>query len=127
MENKAEELSNRLFQYSLMVIEVCKDLNYNYISRHIGNQLLRSATSSGANYEEARGSETKNDFIYKLHLVFKELRESLYWLKLVHNSKLLNRTIEKEITESEELIKIIGKSLLTAKINVNNKIERKVR
>jgi len=51
----------------------------------------------------------------------------LYWLRLVHDSQLLNRSIEKEITENEELIKIIGKSLLTAKIKNNTNAERKIR
>lgn len=52
------------------------------VERYLANQLMRATASSGANYEEACGAESKADFIHKMQLVLKELRESLYWLKL---------------------------------------------
>ena len=83
---------------------------------HIAGQLVRSGTSPAANYAEGCAAESKNDFIHKLGIVLKELRESSVWLKLITKSELL---AAKRITplsdECEQLAKIIGQSLITAK------------
>lgn len=77
---------------------------------------MRSATSSGANYEEACGAESKADFIHKMQLVLKELRESLYWLKLIERSKLIpSDDLHPLLGEADELSKIVAKSVITAK------------
>ncbi|MBU3902169.1 MAG: four helix bundle protein, partial [Candidatus Thermoplasmatota archaeon] len=76
----------------------------------------RAATSSGANYEEACGAESKADFIHKMQLVLKELRESLYWLKLVENTGLISgKELQALKDEANELTKIVAKSVITAK------------
>lgn len=86
------------------------------VEKHISNQLMRSATSAGANYEEACGAESKADFIHKMQLVLKELRESLYWLRLIRISDLVTHEyLDSLLNESEELVKIIAKSIVTAK------------
>ena len=73
---------------------------------------MRSATSSGANYEEACGAESKADFIHKMQLVLKELRESLYWLKLVKRASLIpDEELQPLLSEAEELAKIVAKTL----------------
>ena len=73
---------------------------------------MRSATSSGANYEEACGAESKADFIHKMQLVLKELRESLYWLKLVKGASLIpDEELQPLLSEAEELAKIVAKTL----------------
>ncbi|MDI6811170.1 MAG: four helix bundle protein [archaeon] len=78
----------------------------------MGDQLMRSATSSGANYEEACGAESKADFVHKMQLVLKELRESLYWLKLIERSKLIpDEDLQPLLAEAEELVKIVAKTL----------------
>jgi four helix bundle protein len=82
MENKRKDLSERLLDFAANIIKLIGRFNQTFVGRHIGNQLMRSATSSGANYEEACGAESKADFIHKMQLVLKELRESLFWLKL---------------------------------------------
>jgi len=77
---------------------------------------MRSATSSGANYEEACGTESKADFIHKMQLVLKELRESLCWLKLVKRASLIpDEDLQPLLSEAEELAKIVAKSIITAK------------
>ena len=63
----SEELSNRFLDYAAAIISLSKRLGTNYQVKHISNQLLRSATSCGANYEEARAAESKSDFSHKLH------------------------------------------------------------
>jgi four helix bundle protein len=85
--------------------------------------LLRCGTSPGANYEEARGAESRKDFIHKLGVVLKETKESRYWLKLILVSKMLpHNKVASLLTEAEELIAIVGKSIMTArsKLTVNN-------
>ncbi len=87
----------------------------------MAGQLARSGTSAGANYAEARAAESRRDFIHKLKLVLKELRESLFWLRL---SKRLNLAKENQldvaIDECDELIAILVRSISTARKNQKN-------
>ena len=77
---------------------------------------MRPCASSGANYEEACGAESKADFIHKMQLVLKELRESLYWLRLIEKSELIpNKDLFPVQNEADQLVKIIAKSVITAK------------
>jgi len=77
---------------------------------------MRSATSSGANYEEACGAESKADFIHKMQLVLKELRESSYWVKLLKKVRLISdEDLQPLLSEAKELVKIVAKSIITAK------------
>jgi len=77
--------------------------------------LLRSATSSGANYQEACAAESRADFVHKLQIVLKELRESLYWLKLIKKSFSNTVDLQTELNETQELANIVAKSIVTAK------------
>jgi four helix bundle protein len=77
---------------------------------------LRSSTSSGANYEEACGAESKADFIHKMQLVLKELGESLYWLRLIKKASLISdEHLQPLLSEAKELVIIVSKSIITAK------------
>ena len=88
----------------------------NHVGRHIGGQLLRSGTGGGSNYEEARGAESRADFIHKLGMAWKDMREANFWLKLIHKSQILKPPLVQNILrESDELSAILGKSLKTAK------------
>ncbi|MBI5361188.1 MAG: four helix bundle protein [Planctomycetes bacterium] len=83
--------------------------------RHISNQLLRAGTSACSNYEEARGAESRADFIHKLRIVLKEIREALFWLKLTQKSEILSEyKTDGLIDETKQLSKIIAKSIITA-------------
>jgi len=116
MQKERKDLSARLLDFAAGIIKLLVGLNKTAVGRHIGTQLMRSATSSGANYEEARGAESKADFIHKLQLVLKELRESLYWLKLVRRAGLIpDGDLQPSLSEAEELAKIVAKSIITAK------------
>jgi four helix bundle protein len=82
----------------------------------VAGQLIRSGTSAAPNYEEARAAESREDFIHKLSVALKELRESRLWLRLIIKANLLRaELVEPLLLESEELCKIIGKSIVTAK------------
>ncbi|MCK4689960.1 MAG: four helix bundle protein [Candidatus Marinimicrobia bacterium] len=112
----SDELSERFLNFAAEIIKLFSLLSKTYVRRHIGGQLVRAATSAGANYEEARGAESRADFMHKLQIVLKELRESLYWLRLIKRTKLIqSERINPLISESKELTNIIAKSVVTAK------------
>ena len=118
MQNQRENLSGRLLEFAANTILLCEKLNRSPAQRHIAGQLVRSASSSGANYEEACAAESRADFIHKMKIVLKELRESFFWLRLLVKTKLVsNERLTTELQESEELIKIFTKSIVTAKSN----------
>ncbi|MBI3756060.1 MAG: four helix bundle protein [Deltaproteobacteria bacterium] len=119
---KGSNISDRLVQFSVRIIRMVRSLPNNTVSKHISNQLLRSATSPGANYEEARGAESASDFIHKLKVVLKELRESIYWLKVIQQAEIIPANKLSDILkEAEELSKIIGQSIITARKNQGQK------
>jgi four helix bundle protein len=119
MEKKADELSERFLNFGVEIILVINKLNGNQINRHLALQLFRSATSVGANYEEARGAESRQDFSHKMQIALKEARESLYWLKLVKRTKLLKENdLDMLISENQQICDIIAKSIFTLKNNL---------
>lgn len=120
MGNFSDELSKRFLLFATNILRVEKQLCKTYSGRHIYGQLFRAGTSAGANYEEARAAQSRADFIHKMQLVLKELRESSFWIKLIASAKLV--ICEDEIlsllqNESTELSSITAKSVLTAKSN----------
>ena len=116
MEEKASQLSERFLNYAAEIVKLVMKLRKTAVGRELGGQLLRSGTSAGANYEEGCGAQSRADFVHKLHIVFKELRESLFWLKVIRKSELFTDDgIEWLIRETNELSNIIAKSLITAK------------
>jgi four helix bundle protein len=118
MKNMADDLSERFINLIINIIKLEKHLCKNYSGRHIYGQLFRSGTSTGANYEEARAGESRADFIHKMQIVLKELRESNFWIKLITKAKLVSAEddlLEYILNESFELTNIIAKSIITAK------------
>jgi four helix bundle protein len=116
MQNERNNLSERLLNLAAAVIKIVLQLSKTAVGRHIGGQLTRASTSAGANYEEACGAESRADFIHKLQIVLKELRESLFWLRLIRKTNLISGTaLEKLTQEAKELTNIIAKSIVTAK------------
>jgi len=117
-------MCERLLEFAVRIIKLEPKLRHTYAGRHIFGQLFRAGSSAGANYEESVAAESKADFIHKTQVVLKELRESYYWLRLIKKAYLLPEDepdLQLLITENLELIKIISKSLVTAKQNRNAK------
>jgi four helix bundle protein len=113
---KGEDLENRLLLFSARVGKVVDALPDTRIGRHIAGQLVRSGTSPAPNYAEACAAESKKDFIHKLGIVLKELRETRIWLRLIVLAELLPLPrLDGLIDECEQLNNIIGRSLITAK------------
>ena len=105
----SKELRERTYKFALGIFELCSKLPNTNEARTIKRQLLKAGSSVGANLEEADGSLTLNDFIYRVDISFKECKESRYWLRLIVDRKLLQREIVQPLLdESLELIKILS-------------------
>ena len=110
------ELSERLLDFAARIGTVVDALPDTRLGRHISGQLIRCGTAPGPNYEEACAAESRADFVHKLSISLKEIRESGYWLRLIVRTRLLPQTkLEKLVGECRELMNIIGKSRVTAK------------
>jgi len=110
------DLDERLLTYGARVIKLVESLPRTLVGRRIGDQLLRSATSAGANYEEARGAESRSDFVHKMQVALKELRESHYWLRLLMKAEILPvDRLADLLDEATQLRAILSKSLATTK------------
>jgi four helix bundle protein len=113
-----EEMTERFLEFSAKIIEIGKKFNRTFEGRHVYGQLFRAGTSAGANYEESHSAQSTRDFIHKREVALKELRESLFWLRLIEKTKFLP---EKDpvlvflLRENKELIKIFAKSVSTMK------------
>jgi len=113
-----EELSTRLLDFAVRAGKVVDALPETRLGRHIAAQLVRCATSPPPNYEEACAAESRNDFIHKLAIVLKELRETRCWLHMIVKGELLTEDrLAPLLDEAEQLRKIIGQSINTAKDN----------
>ncbi len=105
-----------MLDFAVRIIKLVNALPKTVIGKHIGGQVIRSGTSPGANYEEACGAESRPDFTHKLSIVLKELKESRFWLRVIHRANLIApKRIELLIQECEELCAIIAKSIITTK------------
>ncbi|MBN1795166.1 MAG: four helix bundle protein [Sedimentisphaerales bacterium] len=112
--NHKTELKYRAYKYSIRIIEFLDNLPNNNSSQIIASQLLRSATSIGANIVEAQASSSKKDFTNFFNHSLKSANESLYWLGLLRDAKKINNPeLEYLLTETKELANILGSSLLT--------------
>ena len=110
------DLSERLLSFAVRIVKLVGALPNTVAGRRIGDQLLRCGTSVGANYEEAQGAESHNDFVHKLQIALKEMRESNFWLRLIQKSELLAADKMADIVdESSQLKAILSKAVATAK------------
>ena len=114
-----KELEKRLIELALKTNDICKTLDNSYLSYHLTKQIIRSSTSAALNYGEAQVAESRKDFIHKVSIVLKELKETSINLKLMANN--LKGHIKQKIigTEGEfdHLIAIFYKTVLTARKN----------
>ena len=124
MEKKGD-LGERLLEYGARIIRLVESLPNTLVGPRIGDQLLRRSTSAGANYEEARGAESKDDFIHRLQIALKELRESNYWLRLlVKSAKIPAERMADLLDQSNQLRAMLSKSVATAKGKAKQNLDR---
>jgi len=122
MNEKTNQLSDRLLDFAVEIIKIANALPNTVAGRHVGGQLIRAGTSSGSNYEEACGAESRSDFAHKMSIVLKELKESRFWLKLIRRTKMLDfKQTDPMIDECEQLCAIVAKSIITAKKRKHSK------
>jgi len=117
--NRKYDLEERLIEFSLLIIRLVEMLPDTRVGSHIGGQLLRSGTSPAFNYGEAQSAESINDFIHKMKVCLKELRETKISMKIIKRKPLLNsiEVIDNSLKECDELIAIFVKSIETAQKN----------
>jgi four helix bundle protein len=111
-------LEERLLDFAVRAGAVVDALPDTRLGRHVAGQMVRCGTSPAPNYAEACAAESRADFVHKLAIVLKELRESRVWLRLCAKSRLLAQPkLDPLIDECSQLMKIIGASIVTAKAN----------
>ena len=110
-----QELEDRLIDFAVAIIDVTEALPNTKAGNHVAGQLIRSGTSPAPNYGEARSAESKKDFVHKMKISLKELRETTIWLKIASRKQMiLGIGIDAPITECNELISIFVSSTRTA-------------
>ncbi len=121
--NTKYNLEERLIEFAVMIIGITESLANTRAGNHLAGQLVRSGTSPALQYGEAQSAESKNDFIHKLKILLKELRESLVALKIIKKTLLSGKMslTEQGIVECNELISIFVKSVETARKNNQKK------
>jgi four helix bundle protein len=115
------DLEDRLINFSVRIVRRVEFLPESKTGNHIRGQLLRCGTAASPNYAEARDAESRADFIHKLKIVLKELRETKVWLILILRAEIVlpNNRLDPLIQECDELISIFVKSVKTAKLKSN--------
>ncbi len=118
-EKKKFDLQERFIDYAVRIINLSEQLPETKTGKHIAFQILRSGTSPAANYGEAQSAESRADFIHKLKIALKELRETEVWLKIIIKAKIIQPSAKLStlMQETDELISILFKSIDTAKKN----------
>ncbi len=116
-ENRAFDLEERLIDFAVRIIRTSESLPKSRVGNHITGQLIRSGTSPAPNYGEAQSAESRADFIHKMKICLKELRETKVWLLMVKRAKLVSppSKLQPLIEENDELISIFVSSIKTSK------------
>src|SRR5687768_9598372 len=113
------DLEERLLNFSVRVIRLTESIKRSRAGNHVADQLLRSGTSPYGHHGEAESAESRSDFVHKLKVCHKELRESRRWLRLVQRASLVAKpaSMDAIIGEAEELVRIFTASIRTAEAN----------
>ena len=112
---KGDDIANRLLDFSVQVLHLTCCMAKTPQGRHVAKQLIRSGTAVGAHYHEARGAESRADFVHKIKIAAKEMRESNYWLRLIQRAQLAKTLdLSTAIDEAGQLVAILTASAKTA-------------
>ena len=118
-DKKIFDLEERLIDFAVRIIRIAESLPKTKVGNHISGQLIRCGTSPAPNYGEAQSAESRSDFIHKIKICLKELRETKVWLIMIIRANLIKpkSKLESDIIENDELISIFMASIKTAKQN----------
>ena len=112
---KGDDIAQRLLSFAVQVLHVLGKLPKSPEAQHVVRQRSRCATAPGAHYEEARGAESRADFVHKVKIADKEMRESRYWLRVIQHAELAPPLdLERVIDEAGQLVAILTASAKTA-------------
>jgi four helix bundle protein len=120
MESERQyDLQDRLIDYAVRIIRLSESLPETRAGKHVASQMLRSGTSPGPNHGEAQSAESRADFVHKLKVSLKELRETETWFKIIAKAQMIESAslLEPLLQETDELIAILFTSIETAKKN----------
>ena len=114
----ADQLEDRLIDFGVQIIFLTHKLPPSRASQHIGQQMLRAGTAPAPNYGEARGAESRADFVHKLGIALKELNETKVWLKMIGRAKLApGEAVRHVLDECGQLARLLNASIQTARHN----------
>ena len=114
----ADKIEDRLIDFGAQIIVLTDKLPSTRAANHLAQQILRSGTAPAPNYGEARGAESRADFIHKLGIALKELNETQVWLKMIARAKLASlASIDVVLDECQQLARLINASVQTARRN----------
>ena len=118
-DKKIFDLEERLIDFAVRIIRIAESLPKTKVGNHISGQLIRCGTLPAPNYGEAQSAESRSDFIHKMKICLKELRETKVWLIMIIRANLIKpkSKLESDIIENDELISIFMASIKTAKQN----------
>ena len=120
---KTNDLEERIIDFAVFIIKIVEDVKNNYAGNYYGNQLIRSSGSPALNYGEARSAESHKDFVHKMGICLKELRESYNCLRIINKANLFTGNqveINKALDESNQLVSIFVASIKTSKSKNSN-------
>ncbi len=121
-----DELAERLLDFAAIIGRVVDAVPKTRLGRHIAGQLVRCGTAPGPNYEEGCAAESRKDFIHKLRICLKELRESRFWLRLLLKAELLPESrLSSLLDEANQLCSIVGQSVVTARKNIPSRTRKR--
>ncbi len=111
------DLQDRLIEYAVRIITLSEGLPNTKAGKHVASQILRSGTSPAPNYGEAQSAESTADFVHKLKIALKELRETDIWLKVIAKARMItpDSKLAPLVNETDELIAILFTSVGTAR------------
>jgi four helix bundle protein len=113
-QTAADALQERFVSFAVKIIDLAAHLPKTTAGRHVGGQILRSGTSPAPNYAEARGAESRADFVHKLRVAAKELNETGIWLLIILKTRMAPEALVASlITENRELARILNASIKT--------------
>ena len=117
------DLEDRLIRFGAAICRLTERLPKTAVGKHVAFQIIRSGTSPFANYGEVQGAESRRDFIQKLGICVKELRETRAWLKFIGETELCPEELMRVVRrECEELLAILASSIRTARVNGRNRM-----
>ena len=120
-ERKKYNLEERLIDYSAQIISFAKQMEKDYISNYLHGQFVRSGLSTALNFAEGQSAESQKDYIHKMKIALKELRETRMSLRIIERTDLVQnkKPLQELLQENNELISIFVKSVSTASERLN--------